>query len=330
VRGGLLRLPAPDAVEPGRGRLAPSAHQRRRTRPAPGRRGRRQAGRDRDGRPARRPGPVDAPAAGPAAHGHRAAWEGLTEAEVADQLGCSVGNVKSAASRGLARFRELGGAENQLTTSGTARIFWGNLQGAAFAYWTYRGRQYRTASYASSGQPTGEERVGDRGSAADYHLGQLPGQDMVAPDGHAPAAGRVHPGILVRGCHSSGRRGRRIKLRKDPRRTELRPVRDRGYRMGRWRASAQAQADSGIVVRDRAAAHDGGALVDASAYLPVRDVVTVGSHGTIQDDFQWLRPTPANLAETRCAHPGWVHPGATSRSRWPAGQAALSFQPSCS
>jgi hypothetical protein len=83
---------------------------------------------------------------------------------------------------------------------------------------------------------------------------------MVAPDGHAPAAGRVHPGILVRGCHSSGRRGRQIKLRKDPRRTELRPVCDRGYRMGRWRASAQAQADSGIVVRDRAAAHDGGAL----------------------------------------------------------------------
>jgi hypothetical protein len=35
----------------------------------------------------------------------------------------------------------------------------------------------------------------------------------------------------------------------------------------------------------------------ASTYLPVRDVVTVGSHGTIQDDFQWLRPTPANLAE---------------------------------
>jgi RNA polymerase sigma factor (sigma-70 family) len=40
-------------------------------------------------------------------------WEGLTEAEVAGQLGCSVGNVKSAASRGLARLRELGGAEDQ-------------------------------------------------------------------------------------------------------------------------------------------------------------------------------------------------------------------------
>jgi hypothetical protein len=37
-------------------------------------------------------------------------WEGLTEAEVAGQLGCSVGNVKSAASRGMARLRELHGS----------------------------------------------------------------------------------------------------------------------------------------------------------------------------------------------------------------------------
>jgi RNA polymerase sigma-70 factor (sigma-E family) len=38
-------------------------------------------------------------------------WEGHTEAEVADLLGCSVGNVKSAASRGMARLRELSAAE---------------------------------------------------------------------------------------------------------------------------------------------------------------------------------------------------------------------------
>jgi len=35
-------------------------------------------------------------------------WEGHSEAEVAELLGCSVGNVKSAASRGMARLRELG------------------------------------------------------------------------------------------------------------------------------------------------------------------------------------------------------------------------------
>jgi RNA polymerase sigma-70 factor (sigma-E family) len=34
-------------------------------------------------------------------------WEGLTEAEAADVLGCSAGTVKSAASRGMARLREL-------------------------------------------------------------------------------------------------------------------------------------------------------------------------------------------------------------------------------
>ena len=34
-------------------------------------------------------------------------YEGLTEAETADALGCSVGSVKSQASRGLARLREL-------------------------------------------------------------------------------------------------------------------------------------------------------------------------------------------------------------------------------
>jgi RNA polymerase sigma-70 factor (sigma-E family) len=40
-------------------------------------------------------------------------WEGHTEAEVAELLGCSVGAVKSAASRGMARLRDLGGSENQ-------------------------------------------------------------------------------------------------------------------------------------------------------------------------------------------------------------------------
>ncbi|WP_238007227.1 SigE family RNA polymerase sigma factor [Dactylosporangium sp. AC04546] len=34
-------------------------------------------------------------------------WEQLTEAEAAETLGCSVGTVKSTASRGLARLREL-------------------------------------------------------------------------------------------------------------------------------------------------------------------------------------------------------------------------------
>ena len=36
-------------------------------------------------------------------------WEGHSEAEVAELLGCSLGNVKSTASRGMARLRELSG-----------------------------------------------------------------------------------------------------------------------------------------------------------------------------------------------------------------------------
>jgi RNA polymerase sigma-70 factor (sigma-E family) len=36
-------------------------------------------------------------------------WEGHSEAEVAELLSCSVGAVKSAASRGMSRLRELGG-----------------------------------------------------------------------------------------------------------------------------------------------------------------------------------------------------------------------------
>ena len=41
-------------------------------------------------------------------------WEGLSEAEAAELLGCSVGNVKSAASRGMARLRDLHAtSENQ-------------------------------------------------------------------------------------------------------------------------------------------------------------------------------------------------------------------------
>jgi DNA-directed RNA polymerase specialized sigma24 family protein len=34
-------------------------------------------------------------------------WEQYSEAEAAEMLGCSIGTVKSTASRGLARLREL-------------------------------------------------------------------------------------------------------------------------------------------------------------------------------------------------------------------------------
>jgi RNA polymerase sigma-70 factor (sigma-E family) len=45
-------------------------------------------------------------------------WEELSEAETARLMGCSVGNVKSAASRGLRKLRELSG---ESTTSTTGR-----------------------------------------------------------------------------------------------------------------------------------------------------------------------------------------------------------------
>jgi RNA polymerase sigma-70 factor (sigma-E family) len=38
-------------------------------------------------------------------------WEDLTEAEAAEAMGCSVGTVKSATSRGLTRLRELNGID---------------------------------------------------------------------------------------------------------------------------------------------------------------------------------------------------------------------------
>ncbi|HEY6791499.1 MAG TPA: sigma factor-like helix-turn-helix DNA-binding protein, partial [Trebonia sp.] len=43
-------------------------------------------------------------------------WEELSEAETARLMGCSVGNVKSSAARGLRRLRELSGE-----ASGTSR-----------------------------------------------------------------------------------------------------------------------------------------------------------------------------------------------------------------
>jgi RNA polymerase sigma-70 factor (sigma-E family) len=43
-------------------------------------------------------------------------WEELTEAQAAEAMGCSVGTVKSAASRGMRRLRELSGADE---TNGT-------------------------------------------------------------------------------------------------------------------------------------------------------------------------------------------------------------------
>ncbi|GAA2395724.1 SigE family RNA polymerase sigma factor [Dactylosporangium salmoneum] len=50
-------------------------------------------------------------------------WEQLTEAETADALGCSIGTVKSTASRGLARLRELTATWdlNPATSNGTNR-----------------------------------------------------------------------------------------------------------------------------------------------------------------------------------------------------------------
>lgn len=47
-------------------------------------------------------------------------WEELSEAETARLMGCSVGNVKSAASRGLRRLRELSGEEAGQASGTTA------------------------------------------------------------------------------------------------------------------------------------------------------------------------------------------------------------------
>ncbi|HEX6527136.1 MAG TPA: SigE family RNA polymerase sigma factor [Streptosporangiaceae bacterium] len=43
-------------------------------------------------------------------------WEGMTEAEIAEQLGCPIGTVKSAASRGMARLRDLHVTEHFVQT----------------------------------------------------------------------------------------------------------------------------------------------------------------------------------------------------------------------
>ena len=48
-------------------------------------------------------------------------WEDLSEAETAEVMGCSVGTVKSAASRGMQRLRELSGINSASQDAGTGR-----------------------------------------------------------------------------------------------------------------------------------------------------------------------------------------------------------------
>jgi RNA polymerase sigma-70 factor (sigma-E family) len=48
-------------------------------------------------------------------------WEDLSEAETAEVMGCSVGTVKSAVSRGMQRLRELSGIGSASQEAGTGR-----------------------------------------------------------------------------------------------------------------------------------------------------------------------------------------------------------------
>jgi RNA polymerase sigma-70 factor (sigma-E family) len=50
-------------------------------------------------------------------------WEQFSEAEAAEMLGCSVGTVKSSASRGLSRLRELTAAWAADDTAGDSRVW---------------------------------------------------------------------------------------------------------------------------------------------------------------------------------------------------------------
>ena len=186
------------------------------------------------------------------------------------------------------------------TASGSGTIFWDNLQGATIAYWTYRGQQYRVAIYASSGQPAGEEGAVTAGrqrttTSVSYQdktwwrqTDALPPPVASTPESSCEDATVLAGGAVksssarIRAALSCGQYViASTKWVDGVRALKLKPT--------QALSSATGPLPTTTVL-----------WVDASAYLPVRDVVTitVGSHvTTTQADFQWLRPTPANLAE---------------------------------
>jgi hypothetical protein len=186
------------------------------------------------------------------------------------------------------------------TATGTGEIFVGNLPGRTVVSWTYGGRQDRIAVYASSGQPAGEEGSVTAGrqrtiTSVSYRDKTWWRQTDTLPPAVAPTPESSCEDATVLAGGAAGSGSARIRA---------------ALSCGQYSIAGTGWVDGVRALRLKptqasSSRHLTAVLwVDASTYLPVRDVVTVaGTSARYQDDFRWLRPTPANLANLKVPIP---------------------------
>lgn len=190
---------------------------------------------------------------------------------------------------------------DRITTSGKASVeFAPGVVAGTVAVWTYHGRG-RWVSYTSLGQIAGDDARADDGRQITETLVDYRNKTWWRETSTVPAFPGVTPTPESACDEATVVIGGGIGIRDLA--TQLRAA----LSCGLYRVAGTRQVD-GVRAIELAPVQRNSVVstvfwVDPASYLPVRDVEMLSTGGRIQEDFQWLPPTTANLANLNAVIP---------------------------